>query len=126
MLTAFFWVIIFSASTAISVALLGSRNLISGNLFEWGKIFALVLNWRFILSMGFALLSRMAFIMTNNAVLKIPRLENAATTITTFGTTALGLIFVVVVNYFFLQERINMTQGIGAVLLFVGIFLISK
>jgi len=126
MLTAFFWIVLFSASTATSVALLGSRDLISGNLFEWGKILSLVLNWRFILSMVFALLSRMAFIMTNNAVLKVPRLENAATTITTFGTTALGLIFVIMVNYFFLQERINMTQGIGAVLLFVGIFLISK
>jgi len=119
------WTIIFSISSATSITLLGQRDLISGNLFEIRKVVSILLDWRFLLSMIFALFSRFSFMMTNNALLKVSRLANASTTITTF-VTLISLIFIVITNYIFLKERFNISQVIGGLIVIVGVFILMK
>lgn len=119
------WIAVYSIATASSIVLLGQRDLISGNLLEIKRLFILLLNWKFIVSMIFALLARVAFIMTNNSLLKIPRLAESSTTITTF-VTLFCLILVVVANIIFLKEKINMTQGVGATMIMAGILIMLK
>jgi len=120
-----FWTLVYSFATAISIVLLGQRDLISGNLFELKRILLLLINWKFIVSMIFALVARMAFIMTNNSLLKIPRLAESSTTITTF-ITLFCLILVVIANIIFLKEKINIQQGVGATLIMFGIWVMLK
>jgi drug/metabolite transporter (DMT)-like permease len=115
----------YSIATAGSITLLGQRDLISGNLFSFEKIIALLINWKFIFSMLLALMARVSFIMTNNSLLKIPRLAANSTTITAF-VTLIGLVLIVVFNYIFLKEKLNLNQAIGAFLIMFGIFMMLK
>lgn len=119
------WTIVYSISTAISITLLGQRDLISGNLFSLEKILQLLINWRFLVSMIFALIARFAFIMTNNALLKIPRLADSSTTITAF-ITLICLIFIVIANFLFLKEKINTQNILGALIIVIGVFIILR
>jgi drug/metabolite transporter (DMT)-like permease len=121
----FIWTFIFSLATTASIVLIGQRDLISGNLFEIKRILLLITNWKFIASMAFALLARTAFIITNNSLLKIPSLAQSSTTITTF-ITLFSLILVVLANYIFLKERINVQQGAGAMLIMFGIWIMLR
>lgn len=118
--TVIFWTIIYSISTAASIVLLGQRDLISGNLLNTKNFLHLMLNWRFMLSMCFALLARVSFIMTNNSLLNIQKLAVASTTITTF-ITLICLVLVVAANVIFLKEHLNLSQGIGGALIMFGI-----
>lgn len=120
-----FYTILFSLVTVISIILTGSRSFISGQELTPLKIFKLLLDWHFLLGAGFAFMSRLFFVMINNSLMKIPNLANSSTTITAF-ITSVSLIFVVIGNCYFLNERINYWQGIGAFLILIGIFLISK
>ena len=63
---------------------------------------------------------RISFIMLNNALLKVPRLANSSTSITTFATL-LSLGFVLVANYLFLNEKLNLPQAIGAFIVIFGV-----
>ncbi len=120
-----FWTFLFSATTAISIVLLGNRDLISGNLFSFKGIGNLIFNWRFIVSMICALGARFAFIMTNNSLLKIPHLAESSTTITTF-ITMFSLIVIVIVNMIFLKEKMQIEQGAGAFIILFGIWMMLK
>lgn len=124
MLTVILLTIVFSVTTVISILLLGSRDIIAGNMTPL-RIFQILLSWQFILGAFFAFFSRLAFMLINSALYKIPELSNSSTTITTLITTV-SLIFVIIANYFFLNERINLIQGIGAVVIIIGIFMITK
>lgn len=115
-----FWLIVYCIANTLSIVLIGDRSLISGNLLNPENIFRLILNWKFILAMTFAAVCRISFIMLNNALLKIPKLANSSTTIATFATL-LSLGFVVVANYIFLNERLNLQQVIGAVIVIIGV-----
>jgi drug/metabolite transporter (DMT)-like permease len=125
MLNIILWTLVYSIATAISIVLLGQRDLISGNLLEIKRLLLLLANWKFIVSMVFALIARVAFIMTNNSLLKIPSLANSSTTITTF-ITLFCLILVVVANIIFLKEKINISQGVGATLIMIGVWVMLK
>ena len=118
-------VIVYCITSVFSIILLGDKQLISGNLFEIKNVFFLVLNWKFILSMSFAIITRLTFILINNSLLKIPHLAKASTTITTF-ITLISLGFIVIANHFFLNERLNLQQGIGAFIVLVGISIMFK
>ena len=118
---AFFLVIVYCLATAFSIVLLGDRNLISGNLFEVKNMLLLVFNWKFILSMSLAIVSRISFILINNTILKIPYLAGIATTLSVFITLT-SLIFILVANRFFLNESLNLKQAIGAFIVLAGIF----
>ena len=120
-----FWTFIFSATTATSIVLLGNRDLISGNLFSLKGITNLIFNWRFVISMICAISARFAFIMTNNTLLKIPRLAESSTTITTF-ITMFSLIVIVVANIIFLKEKMHLDQGIGATIILFGMWMMLK
>jgi drug/metabolite transporter (DMT)-like permease len=120
MLAVVFWVFSFCLTTAISIVLLGDRSLISGDMRQIENIVRLIFSWKFILSMTFAVLTRLSFIMINNSMLKIPKLASASTTITTFATL-LSLVFVVIANYYFLNEKLNLQQAAGAFIILIGI-----
>ena len=125
MIDVIFWTLIYSIATAFSIVLLGQRDLISGNLLDLKRLFLLIINWKFIVSMLFALTARMAFVMTNSSLLKIPRLADSSTTITTF-ITLFCLILVVIANIIFLKEKINVAQGVGAAMIMIGIWIMLK
>ncbi|MEO6000465.1 MAG: hypothetical protein ABIN89_26715 [Chitinophagaceae bacterium] len=119
------FVILYCFTSVISIALLGDRSLISGNLFKLENIFSLIFSWKFILSMFLAIISRLTFILINNTLLKIPKLANASTTITTF-ITLIFLVFVVIANHFLLKEKLNLQQGVGAFVILTGVFIMLK
>ena len=122
-LLTFFLVIIYCLATAFSIVLLGDRNLISGNLFQFENVIALIFNWKFIFSMSLAILSRISFILINSTLLKIPYLAAISTTLSVF-ITLLSIIFIIIANHYFLKETLNLKQGIGALIVLMGIFII--
>jgi drug/metabolite transporter (DMT)-like permease len=119
------YTILFSIVTVISILLTGSRSFINGSNLTPIGILKMLIDWHFIVGAGFAFMARLFFIMINNSLLKMPALANSSTTITMFITTA-TMIFVIAANYFFLGERINLTQGIGAFIIIVGVFIITR
>jgi len=125
MINIIFWAIMFSIFSAVSIVLLGNREIISGNLFSFNKIVSILLDWRFIVSMIFALLTRIAFMLTNNAILEIPKLAPSSTTITTF-ITIISLIFITAANYLFLSEKLTLIQITGAVIIMIGVWIMLK
>ncbi len=120
-----FWTLVYCFSTAFSIVLMGDRNLISGNLFQSAAIFKVLLNWKFILAMALAILSRISFILLNNSFLKVPRLAAVSTTLTTF-ITIISIIFVVVANYIFLQEKLTIQQMLGGAIILIGAAIMIK
>ena len=118
----FVLVIIYCLATAFSIVLLGDKGLISGNLFQPKNIIALIFNWKFILSMSLAVLSRISFIMINSTLLKIPYLAPIATTLSVFITLS-SIIFILIANHFFLKETLSLKQAIGAFIVLTGIFI---
>ena len=108
----------------MSILLLGSRSILAGNM-DFARIIQILFTWQFILGAVFAFGSRLIFMMINGALYKNPHLSASSTTITTLITT-ISLVFVIFANFIFLNERITVTQGIGALVIFVGIFLVAK
>ena len=125
MLLIIFWILIYCIANTLSIVLIGDRSLISGNLLNIDNMMRLIFNWKFILAMVFAVICRISFIMLNNALLKIPKLAGTSTTITTFATL-LSLVFVLLANYFFLSEKLNLNQAIGAFIVVVGITIMFR
>jgi drug/metabolite transporter (DMT)-like permease len=121
----FFWTIVFSLSTAVSIALLGDRSLISGNLFEMKNFVRLITHYKFILAVIFAVFARFSFIFINNSLLKVERLAGSSTTITAF-VCSISFIFVVIANYIYLHERLNVQQGVGSLLILAGVWMLLK
>lgn len=119
------WVIVYCVAASASIVLLGDRSLLSGNLFSARGLLALVTNWRFAAAMGLALLARLSFTMLNANLLKVPRLQGGATTITTF-VMAISFVFIVAANVVFLKERLTVQQGVGALLVVIGIGVMSS
>lgn len=120
-----FFITVYCITSVFSIVLLGDRNLISGNLLNLKNLFLLAVNIKFIISMLLAIFARFSFIMINNTLLSMPRLAGAATTITTF-LSLIFLIFVVIANYYFLQERLSLNQGIGAFIIMFGVFILLQ
>jgi drug/metabolite transporter (DMT)-like permease len=104
---------------------MGDRSLISGNILDPVNIFKILISWKFILAMIFAILTRVSFIMLNNAILKIPKLANAPNSVATFATL-LSLIFILFANYFFLDEKLNLQQAISAFIVLVCVTIMLK
>lgn len=125
MLLIIFWILIYCIANTFSIVLLGDRSLISGNLLSIENIIRLIINWKFILAMVFAVLTRISFLMINNSLLKIPKLAGASTSITTFATL-LSLVFILMANYYFLNEKLNLQQAIGAFVVLLGVTIMMK
>ena len=120
-----FLVFLYCISSVFSIVLLGDKQLIGGNLYKSKNIFLLLFNWKFILSMTLAVVTRIAFTLLNNAILKVPKLANASTTFTTF-LTLISLIFIVIANHYFLNERLSFQQITGAFIILIGITIMFK
>jgi drug/metabolite transporter (DMT)-like permease len=118
-----FLVVIHCLSTCFSIVLLGNKGLMGGNLFKPSNILLLIINWRFILAMTLAVMARVSFMLINSTLLKVPSLAPVATTVTVFITT-LSILFILVANHFILNETLSIRQGVGAVVLVTGIFII--
>ena len=118
------WAVLFSITTTISILLLGHRDLIAGDI-GFARLIKIIFDWRFILGAVLAFGARLLFVMTNNAIYKIPELASSSTTITTLINSA-AVIMVVIANHYFLDEQLNATQIFGAILIFIGIFFVTK
>ncbi len=114
----------FSITTAVSITLIGGRNLIGVDM-NFINILKILFAWQFLVAAFFAFFSRILFMMINSEIYKIPSLAVSSTTITTF-VTSFALVFVVAANYYFLGERITPIQGIGAILILAGTFVIMR
>lgn len=115
--------VLFSIATVISILLLGSRTIIAGDM-NFMRILQILISWQFLLGAVFAFAARMIFMVLNSVIYKIPELSASSTTVTTLITTV-SLVFVIIANYFFLDEKITTIQIVGAVIMFIGIFLIT-
>jgi len=120
----FLWTILFSIVTVASIALMGSRDLIGGQI-DFARMIKIIFDWKFLLGAFLAFLARLFFIMVNNALYNVPHLSNSSTTITAF-ITSIAMVFVIIANYYFLDERISLTQGLGAFIILIGIFFLMK
>lgn len=114
--------LVYCLATAFSIVLLGGKDLISNNLYRLNNVLLLITNWRFILSMSLAVLSRVSFVLINNTLLKIPYLAGIATTVSVF-ITLISIVFILLANHFFLKETLNLKQAIGAVIVLTGVFI---
>lgn len=125
LLLAITWLVIHAICGAISIILLGDRQLISGSLLSWENLLRLILSWKFYVSFLLAFFARFSFMQVNHYLLRIPSLADNSTTITTFAA-ALTYLFVVISAAIFLQERISWQQAAGASLILLGIVLIMR
>jgi drug/metabolite transporter (DMT)-like permease len=114
----------FSITSAVSIVLIGGRGIIGVDM-NVVNILKIVFSWQFILGACFAFLSRLLFLMINSAVYKIPEMSISSTTITMF-ITSIATIFVIAANYYFLGERLNFSQGVGAAIIFAGTLVIMR
>lgn len=117
-----FWTLMFCICNATSIFLLGEKSLIKGSLNNWESIFRILFHWKFSASMLFAVISRASFIMINNSLLRDAKFVNSSTTVTSF-ISILSLVFIVLANYFFLGEMLNIKQVIGAGIILTGLFI---
>jgi drug/metabolite transporter (DMT)-like permease len=124
MLSLIILTLLFSLTTVLSILCLGSRSIIGVSI-NWHTLIGILLSWQFLLGAFFAFLSRLLFMFINSTLYKIPHLSVSSTTATTF-ITSVSLIFVVIANYYFLGERISVIQGIGALIILIGIALIAQ
>lgn len=120
-----FLTVIFSLAGAATTVLLGDRNILSGNLFSWNKFFSIIFHWRFIIAMLSAFVARYSFMAINNALLKIPEYASNSTNITGF-ILSIATIFVIIANYIFLGEKLNVSQFIGAFLIIAGVWFVLR
>jgi drug/metabolite transporter (DMT)-like permease len=118
------WTLVFSVATALSIALLGDKRLISGNLLSFRRFLELALGWQFIVAMALAFISRVTFILINNSLLTTEQFRDNATTITAL-VTAVSYLFVIAANYLLWAQRLSLFQGFGASLILAGVFLIT-
>lgn len=121
----FLWIIVFSISSTGTTVLLGDRNILSGNLLEYNKLISILFHWRFITGMILAFLARYSFMLINSNLLKYPNLAQNSTTITALVTSVV-FIFLIIGNYIFLGERIDLRQWLGALLIMIGITLVIR
>lgn len=119
------WTLLFSLSTAFAIVLVGDRNLISGNLFDINNLFRLLFSLKFILSIFLSFIARISFIFLNNNILKHSYLSDNATTIASL-LTSISFIFIILLNYLFLAEKLSFSQAIGTVFIMIGVFVILK
>ena len=124
MLNVILLTILFSLTTVASITIIGSRELIGGEI-GMARLVRIILDWRFIIGAVFAFASRIIFLLINSALYKIPHLSGASTTLTVF-VTSIATVFVIVANYFFLGEKINIVQGIGVTLILLGTFIVVR
>jgi len=121
----FLFTLLYCFSTAFSIALLGSKHLIQANLSQMSNVLGLLTSWRFIASMSLAVVSRLAFVLINNTLIKIPYLQPAATTLSVF-ITLISLVFIIIVNRYYLNELLSLKQGIGAFVVMTGVFMMLQ
>lgn len=115
----------FGLATAASITLLGDRQWLAKSSLSLSGIAALLGDWRLWLSMAFALLARMLFIGTNVVLSRDPRFQQASTTITTF-VTASAYLFVLVANWYVLGEVVTRQQMVGAIVVVIGIVVMTR
>src|SRR3989344_2106248 len=118
------FLIVYSFVVAASIYFLGKPSLILGDL-SWKTFLFLLIDWRFLLGGFLALGARFMFVVINNVAAKIPSLAASHLTVSTLATTG-SLLVVVLVNHFFLGERLSLPQMIGGVITVVGISLVLR
>ncbi|MBI3251589.1 MAG: hypothetical protein HYZ62_01610 [Candidatus Andersenbacteria bacterium] len=116
--------IAYSFVVAASIYFLGKPSLILGDL-SWKTFYFLLIDWRFLLGGSLALGARFMFVVINNLAAKIPSLSGSHLTVSALATTG-SLLVVVLVNHFFLGERLSLSQMIGGIVTVVGISMVLR
>lgn len=116
--------LLFSVTTVASITIIGSRDLIGGEI-GLARLIRIIFDWRFIVGAAFAFASRIIFLLINSALYKMPHLSGASTTLTVF-ITSIATVFVIIANYFILGEKITFIQGLGAALILTGTFIVVR
>jgi drug/metabolite transporter (DMT)-like permease len=117
------WTVLFTIATVVSILLMGSRAIVGGTI-DLPRMAAILVDWHFVVGVVFAFFARVCFLLVNNSLLRVPGLDAGATTITAF-ITSIALIGVVAANYLFLDERLTPMQIVGAIVILVGIVLMT-
>src|SRR6185503_11147947 len=105
MLSVVIYAVLFSVATVVSILLLGSREIIGGVITPI-RMVQIIFTWQFILGAFMALIARLLFMLINNALYRRPEFSDSSTTITALITTV-ALVFVIIANYYFLNEQIT-------------------
>jgi len=114
---------LWSATSALSIALTGDRKLLSEGTASAGGALAVMFTWRFIVAMALAFITRVLFIYINGAIAQIPSLASSATTVTAF-VTAVSYPIIIATNAWMLGESLSARQYVGATLILAGIWTI--
>lgn len=75
--------------------------------------------------MFLAVLSRGFYILVNNSILAVPNLASNSTTITAFVLLS-SYVFIIGINYIFLDENLSKMQFLGAFVILVGVGIMLK
>lgn len=118
----FFLSFAFALVTAASIVFLGSREFTEGQM-TVARLVGILFHWKFIVGAILAFGARLLFVVTNNAINKLPHLANSSTTITSI-INASAIIFIIIFNYYFLHERLDAVKGVGILFVLSGIFIL--
>lgn len=114
--------LLFATVNALSVALTGDRQLLSGNFRSVSGVLGFLLNWRFILAMVLAVVARLLFVAINSATLSIPSLARNATTVASLVSAA-SYPAIIAMNAYLLNERLTGRQYAATGMILAGIWL---
>lgn len=114
--------LIFSIVTASSIVLLGSREFVEGSM-NPTRLFHILFHWKFIIGAILAFTARLLFVVLNSSIHKIDHLAQSSTIVTSIINVS-AIIFIIIFNYYFLGERLSVTQVVGSGLVLVGIFVL--
>lgn len=121
MLLIYLWTFIYGVIVAASIYFIGKPSAVLGSL-SFKSLISLLLDWRFLLGGVLALGARFIFVIINNLASKHEHTQSAHLTIAALATSV-GILFVILANYIFLNEVLKPIQVIGAVLILIGVFL---
>ena len=116
------YTLLFATVNALSVALTGDRQLLSGNFRTVSGILTFLFHWRFVSAMSLAVIARLLFVAINSATLSVPSLARNATTVASLVTAA-SYPAIIAVNAYMLNERLTFRQYVATGMIMAGIWL---
>jgi drug/metabolite transporter (DMT)-like permease len=119
-----FWTFIYGVVVAASIIFIGSPSKVLGSL-SLKTLLLLLLDWRFLLGGFLALGARFIFIIINNLASKHANLSHAHLSITAIATTV-SIVFVIIANHIFLNEKLAPIQIVGVCVIMLGVFLVFR
>lgn len=124
MLPIIVWTLVYDATVAASILLLGNQSTLLGSL-TLKSLLLLVLDWRFMLGALLAIGARFMFVIINNLASKHAALSSAHLSLTALASMT-SIIMVLIVNHFVLGDEFKAIQLLGIAIVLFGFFLIFR